>query len=533
MSNFDRKSKCWHGLQQPPILNPAASIGQVIVNLLERTPDKVVEICADSEEVFTCRQLRLRMIRAALNLTQRYGISKGDVVCMAVENSPRVTASLLGCFLVGAPAHALHAHFEESDLTHLMSITKPKLVFCNGHNYTRVEKSLASIGLDAQIVVLDSAEAEQIVFSPVASEEKYQPPYLGDSDKTVAAIVCSSGTTNLPKAVCVSHAQLIAPYVRVNGIGVETFLCFSSLYWGSAFQMLMLALFNGGTRITTAKTFSPGFAGDLIAKYQVTTIFTPPPMLADLVEHWEANRLRFPSLRIVGTGGCALPDALRKRADALLRPEGRVFLGYSMSEFGGIIALDMEPRVNSVGTLATNVTARIVAEDGTVLGANEEGEIQASYPHRFIGYYGNEQETAHFFTPDGFIKTGDIGRFDDDGFLYITDRKKSMIRYQNFQIAPAQLEAVIVELTGVKQAVVVGQPDPKISSNDLATALVVVSKGHSVSEEEIVAHVDASVPDYKRLRGGVFIVESLPRTGNDKIDRRQATKLARGLSQLC
>lgn len=175
---------------------------------------------------------------------------------------------------------------------------------------------------------------------------------------------------------------------------------------------------------------------------------------------------------------------------------------------------------------------QIVAEDGTVLGPNEEGEIQASYPHRFIGYYGNEQETEHFFTPDGFIKTGDIGRFDGDGFLYITDRKKSMIRYQNFQIAPAQLEAIIVELAGVGQAVVVGLPDPKVSSNDLATALVELSKGHFVSEAEICAYVDAKVPDYKRLRGGVFIVESLPRTGNDKIDRRQATKLARGLSQL-
>uniref|UniRef100_A0A8D8C192 Acyl-coenzyme A synthetase n=4 Tax=Culex pipiens TaxID=7175 RepID=A0A8D8C192_CULPI len=107
-----------------------------------------------------------------------------------------------------------------------------------------------------------------------------------------------------------------------------------------------------------------------------------------------------------------------------------------------------------------------------------------------------------------------------------------MIRYRNFQIAPAQLEALIVELAGVSQAVVVGLPDPKVASNDLATALVVV-RGSSVSAEEIVAHVDGRVPDYKRLRGGVFIVESLPRTGNDKIDRRRATKLARGLSQLC
>uniref|UniRef100_A0A1S4JQW6 Uncharacterized protein n=1 Tax=Culex quinquefasciatus TaxID=7176 RepID=A0A1S4JQW6_CULQU len=466
MSHFDALTKCWHGLRQPPILNPAASLGQVIINLLERTPDKVFEICADSGAEFTCRELRLRMVRAALNLTKRYGLTKGDVVCMAVENSPRVTASLLGCFLVGAPAHALHAHFEESDLMHLMGITKPKLVFCNGHNLATVKRSLDGIGLNAQILVLDAPETEETLFSPVDNEDKYQPPYLGDSDKTVAAIVCSSGTTNLPKAVCVSHAQLIAPYVRVTGIGVETFLCFSSLYWGSAFQMLMLALFNGGTRITTAKSFSPSFAGELIANYRVTTIFTPPPMLADLVDHWEANQLRFPSLRIVGTGGCALPEALRKRADALLNPEGRVFLGYSMSEFGGIIALDMVPRAGSVGMLATNVTAR------------------------------------------------------------------SMIRYRNFQIAPAQLEALIVELAGVSQAVVVGLPDPKVASNDLATALVVV-RGSSVSAEEIVAHVDGRVPDYKRLRGGVFIVESLPRTGNDKIDRRRATKLARGLSQLC
>lgn len=531
MSRYDPNTRTWNGPCQPPVINPAASLGQVIVNMLERTPDHEFQICADTGEVYTCDKLRTRMTRVALNLASKCTITKGDIVCMVVNNSSSVTPVLFGCFLLGAPVHTLDASFGESDLVHLISITKPKLVFCNQRNLKTVNHSLNLANLQPQIIVLDSPEAEKLLFDPVEGEQAYRPIYLGDSNKTIAAIVCSSGTTGLPKAVCLTHAQLIAPYARVSHLGKDTLLCFSSLYWVSAFHMLLMALFNGGKRITTTKPFSPEYACELINKYKVSNIFTPPSILAEMVDYCEAQKVVLPSLNIVGCGGSCLPETLKQRANQLLKPHGKVYVCYAMSETGGIVSIDLFGVPNSAGVLMLNVTARIGNDDGDFLEAEQQGEIQVRYVHPFVGYYGNEQETRALHTADGFIKTGDIGFFDKAGFLYITDRKKEMLRYKGYQIAPAQLEALLTELAGISQAAVVGIPDSEPPHVDLATALVVKNQ-EELTEDQILDYINGKVANYKRLRGGVFFVESLPRTINGKVNRREAKQLALKLSQL-
>ncbi|XP_058831945.1 probable 4-coumarate--CoA ligase 1 [Topomyia yanbarensis] len=536
MSHFDQTTRTWNGPRQPPIINPAASVGQVIVNVLERTPEKVFQICADTGETITCSQLRTRTIRAALYLNKRCNLSKGDMVCMVVNNCSSVPSVLFGCFLLGAPVHTLDPSFEQSDLVNLMGITKPQLIFCNRHNVETVRQSLKQLALTARVMVLDDPETEKLLFDPAEGEKGYRPPYLGDSDKTVALIVCSSGTTSLPKAVCLSHAQLIAPYPWLINLGIDTLLCFSSLYWVSSFQMLMTTLLNGHKRITTAKPFSPAYAFELITKFQVTHVFTPPPMLAELVEYCESKGFRLSSLRIIGCGGSCLPETVRRRANALLQPNGKVYLGYGMSETGGTVSIDLFGKPNSAGVLVANVTVRIAAEaTGDLLEPEQEGEIQVRNDHPFAGYYDNERETQALLTTDGFIKTGDIGFFDKTGFLYITDRSKEMLRYRGFQIAPAQLEALLVELPEVSQAVVVGIPHPEPPHVDLATALVEV-RGHHQDlrgeEQRLLTLVNEQLPDYKRLRGGLFFVDSLPRTASGKINRREAKRLALELSQL-
>lgn len=532
MSRYDPETRTWNGQRQPPVLNPAASVGQVIVNILERTPSKIFEISADTEESFTCDSVRIRTIRAALNMSSKFGLVKGDMVCMIVDNSPCVTPVLFGCFLIGAPVHTLDSSFEESDLIQLMSITKPKLVFGNAHNVERLKNSLKLAGLESQIILLNDPSSKELLFTPAENETSYRPPYLGDSDKTVALIVCSSGTTGFPKAICLTHAQLIAPYPRVNNLLGETALSFSSLYWLSAINMLMIVLFNGGTRITTTKPFTPEYACELINKFQVMHLFTPPTMLADLLHHCESHQIRLPSLRIVGCGGSSLPETLRLRTNALLAPHGRVYVGYGMSEIGAIVSVDLFGIPNSAGLLMSNVTARIANDAGEFLQANQEGEIQLRYTHPFMGYYNNQKETQALLTSDGFIKTGDVGYFDAQGFLFITDRKKEMLRFRGYQIAPAQLEAILLEHPAILQATVVGIPDPEPPHVDLATALVVPKPSTQVTEDQILAFVNAKVPDYKRLRGGVFFVESIPRMANAKVHRRECKKLALKLAGL-
>ncbi|XP_019564525.2 probable 4-coumarate--CoA ligase 1 [Aedes albopictus] len=526
MSRYDPTTRTWYGPKQPPVLNPAASIGQVIVNILERTPEKLIQLDAVTGEEYTCDKLRLHMIRTAINLAQVFKISKGDMVCMVLDNRSCVMPVLFGCFLVGAPVHTLDASFQESDLTHLMGLTKPKLVFCTEHNQSTVQNAIKLIQSEAQLIVLDGSENHKRIFATHDAEKLYRPPYLGDSDQTIAVVVCSSGTTGLPKAVCVTHAQLIAPYSMISHMEPSTVLCFSSLYWIFAFQMLLLTVFNGFKRVITTRPFSPAYACELVNRYEVTNAFVPPPMLAEMVEYCEVRQMKLPTLKMVGVGGSSLPESLRKRANAL-SPNGRVFVGYAMSETGGIMSLGLLEKPNSVGILMPNVSMRIAADDGTLLGPGEEGEIQIRYIHPFVGYYGNEEATRALLTADGFIKSGDIGCMDSTGFLFITDRKKEMIRHRGYQIAPAELEALLMEIPGVVQAVVVATPEKKPPHDDLPAALVVRSAEGmaTVREEDVLEYVNGKVPDYKRLRGGVFFVKGLPTTANGKINRMAAKKL--------
>ncbi|XP_055586584.1 probable 4-coumarate--CoA ligase 1 [Uranotaenia lowii] len=534
MSRWDPESRTWHGPSQPPIVNPQASLGQVVLNLLERTPDKVFQICADTEEVYTCGQVRNLAIHVALNLQKKYGLKKGDVVSMIVTNKACVTPLVFGCFLLGTPIHTLDASFEEHDLMHMFKITKPKLVFCESGNLKTIQNSLESLNINATILSLGEVSVLDELFEPLEAEKSYRPPYLGNSDTTLAVIVCSSGSTGFPKAVCLSHSQLIAPHSWTSHLGDHILLCFSSLYWISAFHMLMATVLNGGKRITTSKPFSAQYAYRLIEKYQVSYVFTPPSLLAEMVEFCEPSGMRLPSLKIVGCGGSSLPGVLKDRANALLKPTGQVYVGYSMSEFGAVVAIDLFGKPNSAGVLMPNVSARIADDSESLLGPEQEGEIQILYTHPFIGYYGNEEATRALLTEDGFIRTGDIGRFDDEGYLTITDRKKEMIRYRGYQIAPAELEALLLAIEGIRHAAVVAIPDPVPPHVDFATALLVKNQqtGCSLEEEEILSTINSQVPDYKKLRGGVYFVDSLPRTANGKVNRREAKKLALKVAQL-
>lgn len=164
---------------------------------------------------------------------------------------------------------------------------------------------------------------------------------------------------------------------------------------------------------------------------------------------------------------------------------GSVVIGYGMSEIAGGVSIDSPASIekDTVGRLLTGCSVKIIGDDGKRVGVNVDGEICVKTLYKFLGYYGNPEATAEMFDEEGFIRTGDMGHFDDDGDLFIVDRKKDIIKYCSFQISPSEIDAYLTESSDIQSACVVGIPDPM--GTDLPAAVVVRAEGSNISEKEI------------------------------------------------
>ncbi|XP_060592777.1 luciferin 4-monooxygenase-like [Ruditapes philippinarum] len=204
-----------------------------------------------------------------------------------------------------------------------------------------------------------------------------------------------------------------------------------------------------------------------------------------------------------------------------------VHQGYGMTEIGvSHINGKTEFKHKSVGKRHSLVQMKIVNVDtGKPCGVNEEGEIWIKGPHMCLGYLNNEEETKNFFTEDGWAKTGDIGREDEDGFLFVVDRLKELIKYKGYQVAPATLEDILLRHNSVADVGVVGLPDEE--AGELPRAYVVKKAGKEVTEEELVDFVNGQVAPHMKLRGGVEFVTEIPRTLSGKILRKTLRERAK------
>ncbi|KAL1378377.1 hypothetical protein pipiens_015619 [Culex pipiens pipiens] len=201
-------------------------------------------------------------------------------------------------------------------------------------------------------------------------------------------------------------------------------------------------------------------------------------------------------------------------------PNGVTMNYYGNSEIGGFAGDIMKQKPQSVGILQTNIKAKVVDDDGEVLNNGEQGELLVKFCEDFSGYYNNSKASAESVDADGWFRTGDIAYFDEEGFLFLVDRKKDLLKYRNYQIAPADLEDLIGKIDGVAQVCVVGLPDEDESS-DKVTAAVVKADGSNLTEEKLLEFVHGTVADYKKLRGGVYFVSEIPLTSTGKPLRRK------------
>ncbi|XP_050079091.1 probable 4-coumarate--CoA ligase 3 [Anopheles maculipalpis] len=535
LCTYDERSRTWYGVQTVPIYNPKANVGEVLNHILLRTPERIIQIDMDEDERMNCAEFRARMIRFVQNLTDA-GLRKGDIVAMANANSVNVAPLACALMTIGVAFNPLAPGFNADDMAHMLRLTEPKMVFCDDSNVEVVSSAIRRVfDADRPLYVFESSRSNvkhaEDLLQATGREEQFVPPHLGDSHELLSMILCSSGTTGAPKGVCVTHAQTIAAIGSFPLAKPMTVFNFSPLYWGTGIYM-MLSTFSGtSTRLITRSPFSEEKFFEAVEKYRASFVFMPPSYANQIARHERVAQVDFSSLRMLSLGGSYVSDGLRDRLDRLL-PNGRTYNSVGTSEIGWVSGDFGKRKPGSVGTPAVNIAIKIVDEEGNDLGVGEKGQVLIKGAEPFIGYYKNEEATRATIEARGYTRSGDIGYFDEEGYLYLVDREKDILKYRAFQISPSELEAIIAQIEGVLEVCVVGIPADADRTTELPTAVIVPVAGSSVSANQVTEIVDGKVSDFKRLRGGVYFVDCLPKTQTGKILRRKVLEMVLELADI-
>jgi 4-coumarate--CoA ligase len=282
-------------------------------------------------------------------------------------------------------------------------------------------------------------------------------------------------------------------------------------------QVLMNGLLAEGVTVVTMARFDMEQALQLIQQHSVTQFFAVPPIVLGLAKHPAVEQVDVSSLRRVFCGAAPLGGELGE--EAATRIGCAIVQGYGMTELSPIshATVGDNYKTGSSGYTAPNTEVRIVDDQGNDLGPGEPGEMLIRGPQVMKGYLSNAEATAETLDSDGWLHTGDVARIDADDHMFIVDRVKELIKYKGFQVAPAELEALIVQHPAVADVAVIGIPE--IEAGELPKAFVVLKPGANASAEDIQAFVKAEVASYKQIRLLEF-VDDIPKSASGKILRR-------------
>ena len=491
-----------------------------------RLPAKIAVI--DGPRRFTFAEINALSDRFAAALAQA-GVGLGDRVGILAPNCAEFVIAFHGVVKAGAAATTINSGYREREVAYQLSNSGAETLIV--HHTLAGLAALARDGAPAVkrvIVIEDGSRNADSFWGRMESAPQQAPAVTVDPARDVAALPYSSGTTGLTKGVMLTHLNLTssvrhmserAGEVAAPG-GGDVLLAHLPMFHIFGINVYMnVPLCTGGAVVMMGR-FDPDLFLQQLAAHHVTKLVTVPPVALALVQHPHLGRYDLSALRAVMIGGAPTSaDTQQKLSDALGVP---VTQGYGLTEFPLVTHDYGEPdlaRSGSVGAAAPDTEIRLISVDDerSDVPPGESGEIWARGPQCMLGYHGNAAATAETITPDGWLRTGDIGRMDGDGYLWVHDRKKELIKYKGFQVPPAELEGLLLEHPAVADAAVIGVPDA--AAGELPKAYIVAKPGSHVTGDDLMAFVAAKVATFKRIRLVEFI-DQVPKTPSGKILRR-------------
>lgn len=472
---------------------------------LEKAPDRVVLIDGPSGAQWTGAQLMAEIKALAGGLTAR-GFGAGHRVALMAPNCPGFAVVFHAVAWAGGTLTTLNPTYTAAEVRHQLRDSGAEVLFCIPA-FAEIARE-GMVGTDcAHLVMLDDWQG-----TPLAA----QVPV--DLDRHVVVLPYSSGTTGLPKGVMLSHRNLV---VNVDqGLAVikilpdETLVAFLPFFHIYGMNVMMNTHLVAGARLICMPRFDLAAFLGFVQQYKVRMVMAVPPVANALTKHPMVDQYDISSLQVIVSAAAPLGAELSNACAA--RTGARTMQGYGMTELSPISHFSNEARAKpgAVGVTVPNTLCKIVDPDGRPLGVDQEGELWIKGPQVMLGYLNSPDSTA-WALRDGWLRTGDIACFDAEGQLFIRDRLKELIKVKGFQVAPAEVEAVLQTYPGVQDAAVIGVPDEV--AGEVPMAFVVVSEG--VETDGIAAFLRQQLSPYKQPKV-IEIVEIIPKSASGKILRR-------------
>ena len=499
----------------PDVEVPTSTITDYILRRVDEFPDREALVDGSSGRALTYAELRDAIRRFAGGLQAR-GFGVGDTLAIMAPNVPEYAVVFHGVALAGGTVTTLTPTYTPDEIRHQLNDSKATLMVTVSAVLPVATAAIEGTSI-TEVFSLDPVDGASPI-SDLFGEPIDQVPV--DVAEHVVVMPYSSGTTGLSKGVMLTHRNLVGNLAQMQHVlKYESSVALAALPFFHIYgmQVLMNGLLAEGCTIITMARFDLPQALGLIQDRKVTHFFAVPPMVLALAKHPIIDDYDLSSLELVFSG--AAPLGAELAAEASKRIGCEITQGYGMTELSPVSHATPpgQGKPGTVGITISNTECRIVDAEGNDQGVGGEGELWVRGPQVMKGYFGNEGATAATIDEEGWLHTGDVGIFDEDGHLRIVDRVKELIKYKGFQVPPAELEALLVTHPAVADVAVIGVPDDE--AGELPKAFVVLKPGAEATAEDLQEFVKSKVASYKQVRQVAF-VDEIPKSASGKILRR-------------
>ena len=465
----------------------------------------------------TYGELLDRVRRTAAGLAA-LGIRKGDVVALSAPNSPEFAVAFYAIVRLGAIVTPVNPANTSHEIAHQLDDAGARTLIAAAALAAKARAAIEETGRPIELLTIDG-EAEGARSLAAIALDAEPPAVLIDPAVDVVVLPYSSGTTGLPKGVMLTHRNIVANLTQLAAVehrdlgALVGVLPFFHIY--GMVVILSFGLMRGLTVVTMPRfEFEPFLK--VLQDWRIELAHIVPPVALALAKHpvvddYDLSHLRW-LLCAAAPLGPEVTNAIEARLNVAMRQ------GYGMTEASPASHYTgpSERRPGKVGTLVPNTECRIICtETGRDLGANEPGEVWIRGPQVMKGYLNNPEATARTVDADGWLHTGDIGVVDDEGYLLVVDRLKELIKVKGFQVAPAELESLLLKHPRIADVAVIPVADDE--AGEVPKAIVVARE--PLTADDVIAFVHGEVAHYKRVRHVEF-VDAIPKSASGKILRR-------------
>jgi long-chain acyl-CoA synthetase len=487
-----------------------------------RLRDKTALAFQDTHIAYADLDARVDRVAAAF---QGLGLGSGDRVALLLANSVHFVEALYGAWRAGLVAVPINPTFTTEEVVHIVGDSGARAIVA-AEPFAAVLQGVRETVLSLEEVIVAGASGPPVGTQSwgafVGTGGQLQPDGL--ERDALALLQYTSGTTGRPKGTMLSHGNLIANHAQVGHTRIrveegDTVLCVLPLFHIYALNVALAFPLSRGATVLLVERFDPVQTLNAIQAHRVSVVVGAPPMYVAWLNTPGVETFDLASVRFAVSGAAPLAPRVLQRFRSELGIA--IWEGYGLTETAPVLtttAMGHEPIPGSVGKPVPDVELRLCDEAGNLAERGDPGEVVVRGPNVFAGYWLDAAATAEVLSDDGWFHTGDIGYTDDDGNLYLIDRKKDLIIVSGFNVYPREVEDVLLRHPKVADVAVIGTPHPY--SGEAVKAVVSLVAGEEASDEELIAHCQRSLARFK-CPEVIELVDELPTLSSGKVSRRR------------